>query len=137
MPWSLHPQLQGDSCPVGDLPLSRLLLANDANYPWLVLVPRCVGASEIIDLSHAEQIELAIEIAAVSRALKAVAPCDKLNVAALGNVVPQLHFHVIARRRSDPAWPKPVWGAVPARDYESPARECLLAALRGKLWPEQ
>ena len=137
MPWTLHAQLEADTAAIGDLRLSRLLLANDANYPWLLLVPRREGASEIIDLSEADQIELAVEIARVSRALKAVTACDKLNVAALGNVVSQLHVHVIARRRNDPAWPKPVWGAVPARDYESPARECLLAALRGKLWPEQ
>jgi diadenosine tetraphosphate (Ap4A) HIT family hydrolase len=65
-----------------------------------------------------------------------VAPCDKLNVAALGNVVPQLHVHVIARRRDDPAWPRPAWGAVPARDYDPAARERLVAALRRELWPE-
>jgi diadenosine tetraphosphate (Ap4A) HIT family hydrolase len=136
MPWTLHPQLEGDTSPVGDLPLSRLLLANDANYPWLPLVPRCAGASEIIDLADAEQAALAAEIARVCRALKAVAPCDKLNVAALGNVVPQLHVHVIARRRDDPAWPRPAWGAAPARDYDPAARERLVAALRRELWPE-
>jgi diadenosine tetraphosphate (Ap4A) HIT family hydrolase len=134
--WTLHPQLEGDAGAVGDLPLSRLLLANDANYPWLLLVPRRAGASEIIDLSESDQIQLAAEIATVSHALKAVAPCDKLNVAALGNVVAQLHVHVIARRRSDPAWPKPVWGAVPPRDYDPAARERLVAALRRELWPE-
>jgi diadenosine tetraphosphate (Ap4A) HIT family hydrolase len=134
--WTLHPQLEGDASAVGDLPLSRLLLANDANYPWLLLVPRRAGASEIVDLSESDQIQLATEIATVSQALKAVAPCDKLNVAALGNVVPQLHVHVIARRRSDPAWPKPVWGAVPPRDYDPAARERLVAALRRELWPE-
>lgn len=132
----MHPQLESDTGPVGDLPLSRLLLANDANYPWLLLVPRCAGASEIIDLADAEQIALAAEIARVCRALKAVAPCDKLNVAALGNVVPQLHVHVIARRRDDPAWPRPAWGAAPARDYDPAARERLVAALRRELWPE-
>jgi diadenosine tetraphosphate (Ap4A) HIT family hydrolase len=87
--WTLHPQLESDAGAVGDLPLSRLLLANDANYPWLLLVPRRAGAGEIIDLSESDQIQLATEIAAVSHALKAVAPCDKLNVAALGNVVPR------------------------------------------------
>jgi diadenosine tetraphosphate (Ap4A) HIT family hydrolase len=137
MPWPLHPQLEGETCAVGDLPLSRLLLANDANYPWLLLVPRCAGASEIIDLLESDQTRLAAEIASVSLALKAVAPCDKLNVAALGNVVPQLHVHVIARRRSDPAWPKPVWGAAPARDYDPHARERLIAALRHELWPQK
>jgi diadenosine tetraphosphate (Ap4A) HIT family hydrolase len=137
MPWTLHPQLESDTGPVGDLPLSRLLLANDANYPWLLLVPRCAGASEIIDLADAEQIALAAEIARVCRALKAVAPCDKLNVAALGNVVPQLHVHVIARRRDDPAWPKPAWGVAPARDYDPAARQRLVAGLRRELWPEK
>jgi diadenosine tetraphosphate (Ap4A) HIT family hydrolase len=135
--WTLHPQLASDTVSVGDLPLSRLLLANDANYPWLLMVPRRAGASEIIDLSDADQIHLATEIAGVSRALKAVTRCDKLNVAALGNVVPQLHVHVIARRLGDPSWPKPVWGAVPARDYVPPARERLVEALRGMLWPEK
>ncbi len=136
MPWTLHPQLEAETTAVGDLPLSRLLLANDANYPWLLLVPRRAGASDIIDLADAEQIALATEIARVSRALKAATPCDKLNVAALGNVVPQLHVHVIARRRGDAAWPKPVWGAVPARDYDPAERERLVAALRRELWPE-
>jgi diadenosine tetraphosphate (Ap4A) HIT family hydrolase len=135
--WTLHPQLEGDAVAVGDLPLSRLLLANDANYPWLLLVPRRAGAGEIIDLSESDQIQLAAEIAAVSRVLRAVASCDKLNVAALGNVVPQLHVHVIARRRGDPAWPKPVWGAVPPRDYDPAARERLVATLRRELWPEK
>jgi diadenosine tetraphosphate (Ap4A) HIT family hydrolase len=135
--WTLHPQLEADTCAVGDLPLSRLLLANDANYPWLLLVPRRCVASEIIDLSEPDQIQLTTEIAGVSRALKAVTSCDRLNVAALGNVVPQLHVHVIARHRGDPAWPKPVWGAAPARDYDPPARERLVAALRRALWPER
>ena len=116
-------------CAVGDLPLSRLLLANDANYPWLILVPRCAGASEIIDLDRNGQAELTREIRLVSRALKAVTPCDKLNVAALGNMVPQLHVHVIARRRSDPAWPKPIWGVCTgARLRSGAARDRLIAA---------
>ena len=135
--WSLHSQLKKDTIDIGDLPLSKVLVIKDANYPWLLLVPRCAGASEIIDLSESDQIQLAAEIAAVSRALKAVAPCDKLNVAALGNMVPQLHVHVIARCLSDPAWPKPVWGAAPARDYDPAAHDRLLAALRRELWPEK
>jgi diadenosine tetraphosphate (Ap4A) HIT family hydrolase len=136
MPWTLHAQLENDTAAVGDLRLSRLLLANDANYPWLLLVPRREGASEIIDLSEPDQIELTAEIACACRALKAVTACDKLNVAALGNVVPQLHVHVIARRRNDPAWPKPVWGAVPARGYNPAERERLVASLRRELWPQ-
>src|SRR5215471_9126079 len=93
--WSLHPRLEQDTEPVGDLPLSRLLVHNDANYPWLLLVPRRPGACEIIDLDEADQRQLMVEIAMASRALKAVAVCDKLNIAAIGNVVPQLHVHVV------------------------------------------
>ena len=133
--WTLHPQLENDSVPVGDLPLSRVLLASDANYPWLLLIPRRAGASEIIDLTPADQIALTGEIAVVCRALKALTSCDKLKVAALGNVVPQLHVHVIARRRGDPAWPKPVWGVAPALSYDPAKRERLIAALRREIWP--
>jgi diadenosine tetraphosphate (Ap4A) HIT family hydrolase len=91
---------------------------NDCNYPWLILVPRRAGVVEIIDLCDADHAQLMVEIALISRALKAVTACDKLNIAAIGNVVPQLHVHIVARRRDDPAWPKPVWGAAPARAYE-------------------
>jgi diadenosine tetraphosphate (Ap4A) HIT family hydrolase len=133
--WTLHPQLEADTVPVGELALSRLLLAKDANYSWLILVPRCAGVSEIIDLDEPAQAELMREIALVCRALKAVVPCDKLNVAALGNMVPQLHVHIIARRRGDPAWPTPIWGVVPARDYDPTMRDRLIAALRDALRP--
>lgn len=132
-PWALHPQLQQDAETVGDLALSRLLISNDANYPWLLLVPRRAGASEIVDLDAADQRQLMTEIAMVSMALKTITACDKLNVAAIGNMVPQLHVHVVARRRDDPAWPKPVWGAVPARAWDHGARERLVAAVRGKI----
>jgi len=131
--WSLHPRLEQDTVPVGDLPLSRLLVHNDANYPWLLLVPRRPGACEIIDLDEADRLQLMAEIAMASRALKAVTMCDKLNVAAIGNVVPQLHLHVLARRRDDAAWPKPVWGTVPACAYDLAERERFVAALRREL----
>jgi len=130
MDWSLHPQLAADTVPVGDLALSRVLLANDANFPWLILVPRRPGLTEIIDLEENEQIQLMGEIDAAARALKSVAECEKLNVAALGNQVPQLHVHVIARRHSDPAWPKSVWGAVPPVAYNAAVRDGLIGALR-------
>ena len=131
--WALDPVLERDTTTIGDLVLCRLLLSRDANYPWLLLVPRWKGANEIIDLDNAEQARLLSEIADTSRALKAETRCDKLNVAAIGNVVAQLHVHVIARFRNDAAWPKPVWNAVPPRDYAPPAREALTAALRQRL----
>src|SRR6476661_10958804 len=128
--WSLHPQLVLDTVPVGDLPLTRVLLASDANYPWLILVPRLPGLIELIDLEETAQVRLVGEIAAAARALKTLTACDKLNVAALGNQVPQLHVHVIARRRTDAAWPRPVWGAVPARDYDAAELEAFVDAIR-------
>ena len=133
LPFALHPQLSHDTTPVGDLALARVLLMNDANYPWLILVPRRAGASEIVDLTDDEQVQLTRDIAQASRALKAASSCDKLNVAAIGNVVPQLHVHVIARYRSDIAWPKPVWGAAPAKPYDEAARAKLAASLRQAL----
>jgi diadenosine tetraphosphate (Ap4A) HIT family hydrolase len=106
---------------------------NDANYPWLILVPRLPAVTEIIDLEHNAQIQLTGEIAKAAEALKALTACDKLNVAALGNMVPQLHVHVIARRKTDAAWPKPVWGVAPAKPYDAAAREQLVGDLRRAL----
>jgi diadenosine tetraphosphate (Ap4A) HIT family hydrolase len=131
--FSLHPQLAADTVPVGDLALSRVLLANDANYPWLILVPRRPGLTELIDLEENEQMQLLGEIARTAQALKSVTECEKLNVAALGNVVAQLHVHVIARRHSDACWPKPVWGAVPPIAYAPAVRDGFIAALRRAL----
>ena len=131
--FTLHPQLAQDTVAVGDLALSRVLLANDANYPWLILVPRRPALVELIDLADNEQVQLLGEIAAAARALKAITECEKLNIAALGNQVAQLHVHVIARRHSDAAWPKPVWGAAPPRAYDEPVVRGLLAALRQRL----
>jgi len=131
--WSLHPQLAQDTVPVGDLPLSRVLLAKDANYPWLILVPRKPGLVEIMDLPADEQAQLTTEIATAAKALKAVTECEKLNIAALGNQVAQLHVHVIGRRHSDAAWPKPVWGAVPPTAYDPRVCEGFIAALRRAL----
>ena len=133
MPWALHEKLASLTTDVGDLPLSRVLLENDSNYPWLILVPRMPGASEIIDLDPNEQVQLLGEIDAASRALKAVATFEKLNVAALGNVVKQLHVHVIGRCSSDATWPKPVWGLAPPVPYDTAARNVLVNKLRQEL----
>ncbi len=131
--WSLHPQLAQDTVPIGDLALSRLLLANDANYPWLILVPRRPGLVELIDLDDTAQVQLLSEVAAAARALKSITECEKLNIAALGNQVPQLHVHVIARRHSDKAWPKPVWDAASPAAYNPTVRDGLIGALRRAL----
>jgi diadenosine tetraphosphate (Ap4A) HIT family hydrolase len=131
--WSLHPQLERDTVLVGELALSRILAMNDSNYPWLVLVPRRAGIVEIIDLDEPTRTALMAEIAQVSAALKSLTRCDKLNVAAIGNMVPQLHVHVVARRKDDPAWPRPVWGAVPARPYAAADVEAFVAGLRNAI----
>ena len=129
-PWSLHPRLAEDTTEVGDLLLARVLLMNDANYPWLLLVPRRPNVSEVFDLGEIEQGQLVSEITLLARVLKDVTACDKLNIATLGNVVPQLHVHIVARRRDDAAWPRPVWGTAPARPYEAAERDRLIAAIQ-------
>jgi diadenosine tetraphosphate (Ap4A) HIT family hydrolase len=127
--FALDPQLAGDTVAVGDLALSRVLLNDDANYPWLILVPRRAGLVELTDLDNAGQDTLMDEVSQAARALKAVTGCDKLNVAALGNVVSQLHVHVIARFHGDAAWPNPVWGKAPRKAYEKAARDELIVQL--------
>jgi diadenosine tetraphosphate (Ap4A) HIT family hydrolase len=132
--WSLHPQLERDTVNIGDLPLCRVLIIKDANYPWLLLVPRRPEVDEILDLDEVEQAQLTTEVTRVARALKLVTGCDKLNIAALGNVVPQLHVHVIARRKTDAAWPRPVWGAVPPVSHDPGELDNFTAAIRRKIW---
>lgn len=132
--WSLNRQLEQDTINIGDLPLSRVLVVNDANYPWLMLVPRRVDAKDLIDLNEVEQSQLMSEINRVARALQDITKPDKLNIAALGNVVPQLHVHVIARRTSDPAWPRPVWGVVPPLAHDPQEIEHFIRALRRQIW---
>jgi diadenosine tetraphosphate (Ap4A) HIT family hydrolase len=132
--WSLHPQLKQDTIDIGDLPLSKVLVIKDANYPWLLLVPRRAEVKEIIDLDDVEQAQLTTEVSRVARALKDITKCDKLNIAALGNVVPQLHVHVIARRTTDAAWPRPVWGVVPPIAHDAEEVQHFISALRRKIW---
>jgi diadenosine tetraphosphate (Ap4A) HIT family hydrolase len=131
--WELHPQLAQDTLALGDLPLSRVLLSRDANFPWLMLVPRRAGITEVIDLPEPEQQELLKEIAQTSRGLKRATECDKLNIAAIGNVVPQLHVHVVARRKTDALWPKPMWGVLPPKAYGTGEIERVAAALAGAI----
>lgn len=131
--FALHPQLARDTAAVGDLPLSRVLLMNDANFPWLIVVPRRPGAVELFDLDAPGRAQLVDELALLAQILKDLTGCDKINVAAIGNVVAQLHVHVVARRRDDPAWPRPVWGALPARPYGEAERDRLIEALRQRI----
>ncbi len=116
-PFILHPQLEKDSELVTELMLCSVRLINDINYPWLILVPQVANISDVIDLSDAQQQTLWQESASVSRALKHLFTPDKLNVAALGNMVPQLHLHHIVRYKNDVSWPKPIWGQVPSKAY--------------------
>ena len=131
--WHLHPQLADDTHPVASWPLCELRLMDDANHPWLILVPRVVEAVELIDLSNAQQAELMREIGVASRVLQAVFKPHKLNVAALGNLVPQLHVHVIARYQDDIAWPRPVWGIAAAKPYTEEALVRRIESLRAAL----
>lgn len=129
----LDPRLAGDSVLVADGPLSQLRLMDDARFPWLVLVPRLSGAEEWLDLDGDAQRLLLAEINLAGRALRALGPVHKLNIGALGNVVRQLHVHVVARQEGDAAWPAPVWGAGEPKRHPESDRLALLARLRHHL----
>mgnify|MGYP005756135171 FL=1 len=124
------PRLAGDSVLVADGPLSQLRLMDDARFPWLVLVPRVPGAEEWIDLAGDQQRLLLAEVNLAGRLLRGLAPVHKLNIGALGNLVRQLHVHVVARREGDAAWPGPVWGAGQRQPYVASRREALVSSLR-------
>jgi len=121
----LHPQLKKDCFVIGRLPLCAVLLINDANYPWFILVPQREGISEIHQLCEADQQQLMRESSLLASHIEAGFSADKINIAALGNMVPQLHIHHIVRYKDDPAWPAPVWGRVPAIAYQ-PAELVLI-----------
>lgn len=131
--FDLDPRLAGDTVVVGDLPLCRVLLMRDARFAWLVLVPRHAGLVEVADLSEFDRARLWHEVDVAGAALRAVAPCDKLNIGALGNIVRQLHIHVVARTEHDAAWPGPVWGSGKAEAYSDDLLEERLKALRSRL----
>ena len=130
MTFALDPRLDADTDFVTDWPLCRVLLMSDARYPWLVLVPRRAGLVEIADLPPPDRAVLMEEIVRASEVLRSLPGVAKLNVGALGNVVRQLHVHVIARRPGDPAGAGPVWGHSPAVPYEPKARNDLIALVR-------
>ncbi|MBU1329999.1 MAG: HIT domain-containing protein [Gammaproteobacteria bacterium] len=128
--FELDARLQQDTLVLGDLPLCRLLLMNDANYPWFILVPRRKAVSELFQLDAADQAALWAETTRLAEVLKDGFSGDKMNIATLGNVVSQLHMHVVVRHRTDSAWPAPVWGRQPAVPYEAGQVDALRARLR-------
>jgi diadenosine tetraphosphate (Ap4A) HIT family hydrolase len=127
--FALHPRLEADTVFVADWGLSRVLLMNDARYPWLILVPRVADAVEIFDLFHTDRALLMEEITRASQTLKSVSGAQKINIGALGNLVPQLHVHVVARSAGDAAWPGPVWGQGTAVPYDEAVRASLISQL--------
>ncbi|THD49160.1 MAG: HIT domain-containing protein [Bradyrhizobium sp.] len=131
--FALDSRLVAATLPIGELGLSRLLLMNDARYPWLMLVPRRADLREIVDLDVAARATLIEEIASVCEFTRRLPGVEKLNVGALGNVVAQLHVHVVGRAVGDAAWPGPVWGAGEARPYDRAAAERLIAQARAAL----
>lgn len=128
--FELDPRLARDTVFAADWALCQVRLMDDARFPWLVLVPRRAGLAELDDLDAHDRTQLMREITRAMRLLCGVAKCSKLNVGALGNIVRQLHVHVVARREDDDAWPGPVWGHGPAQHYPPEARQHLLDALR-------
>lgn len=128
--FSLHPTLKADTFFIGRCGISNLHLMNDSRYPWLILVPALDGLSELHDLSARDYADVTGQIQRLSDQLKSHFKADKINVGALGNMVPQLHIHIIARFKNDPAWPGPVWGHSAAAPYTDAAVALQLDQLK-------
>ena len=128
--FELHPQLAQDCLLIGDAPLCRALLMKDSRYPWVILVPRRDGIREIHELEDADAQQLVQEISKFSKLLESFDKIEKINVGALGNIVPQLHVHIVARTKSDPAWPGPVWGVGKAVAYNQDQANDLIVRLK-------
>ncbi|HNR75592.1 MAG TPA: HIT domain-containing protein [Parvularculaceae bacterium] len=133
MSFKLDEQLANDTTPVGDLPLSSVLLMNDSRFPWAIIVPRREGLIELHDMIETDRNGLMSEAVAVSVALQKLTGASKMNIAALGNVVRQLHVHVIARNTDDDAWPRPVWGVGAPTPYNDDEARACAAALKAAL----
>ncbi len=131
--FELDEHLANDTVIVGDMPTSLVLLMKDERFPWVILAPRRAGLIDFHDLAAADRRAVIDETAAVSRALKKLTGADKMNIAALGNIVRQLHIHVIARFEDDEAWPRPVWGVGAPRPYPPGEAEACAAALKDAL----
>jgi diadenosine tetraphosphate (Ap4A) HIT family hydrolase len=128
--FTLHPQLQADSFLVGNLALSQLLMMNDNQYPWFVLVPRRHDVSEIYQLDTEDRSLLMAESCMLAEALQNIYSPDKLNIAAIGNLVPQLHIHHVVRYRTDKAWPAPIWGQYPPVAMTAEQAESLMSEIK-------
>lgn len=115
--FKLHPDLHRDGIEIADLPLCKLLLCNDSNYPWFIMVPRRIDVKDLHQLEWADQLQFLNESSAISEILMQCFNGEKMNVAALGNVTPQLHIHHVVRFAGDPSWPKPIWGQLPLKPY--------------------
>ncbi len=133
MSFSLHPQLRADTFEIMDLPLSKLLLMNDSRISWLILVPRKLELTEIYQLEHNDQLQLWHEISIITKFSHTFFSADKMNVAALGNSVPQLHIHVIARKKTDTLWPQAVWGQGDRISYDEIKVTSLVRQLKDKI----
>ncbi|MGY5451353.1 HIT domain-containing protein [Agarivorans sp. MS3-6] len=131
----LHPQLEKDGIWLGDFELSRVLLINDSQFPWLVLVPMINDIGDIYQLDSCQQAQFWRESKRLSKAIMDIYQGDKLNLAALGNMVPQLHVHHVVRFHSDPLWPQPIWGKLSAQAYTDEQRAEQIAAIQQALMP--
>lgn len=131
--FELHPQLKADTIIVGSLSLSLVLLHKDANYPWCILVPKREGVREIHHLTDEDQADLIRESSHLAEVMTSIFAPTTMNIAALGNVVPQLHIHHVARFQDDLAWPHPIWGAAEAKEYRQQELDERLARLSGSL----
>jgi diadenosine tetraphosphate (Ap4A) HIT family hydrolase len=131
--FQLHPRLEQDCFTVGQLALSQLLMMNDCQYPWFILVPRRADITEIYRLVEADRQVLLAESCLLAEKLEEIYRPDKLNVATIGNLVPQLHMHHVARYRTDKAWPAPIWGKLPAQPYDRQQANLQIARLREAL----
>ncbi len=133
--FTLDPRIEADTIDLAVWPLCRVRLMNDRTYPWLILVPQRPDVTELHHLEPPDRTRCMQEVALAARLLEETTQADKINVAALGNVVPQLHIHVIARYKSDPAWPRPVWGVKEAEPYDEASLAHILRLLGPALAP--
>ena len=127
---ALHPEFIKNCLPINNLGVCRVFLQNNSNFPWLLLIPMRENITELFDLTIEDYEQVMNEVRAVTKHFAVYTGADKMNVSTLGNVVPQLHIHIIARFKNDPAWPNPVWNALPAKPYAQDKAEILIRELR-------